>query len=166
MEVFNSIDRMCLRVGELLHEARVLNPAGFREWVEDRLPFGHDKARRLMAIHLAYRELPPETVASLPRPWQALYTLRHWSGGKLDEAIAAGEIGPETTVKQAQEKARHWSSDRPLGSKGAARYSTADVRAGKLMDFPSDDLDENVFLALRKWMNSRADSGDVSGPAS
>ena len=162
--MFNSIDRMCLRVGELLHEARVMNPGGFREWVEDRLPFGHDKARRLIAIHLAYRELPPETVASLPRPWQALYTLRHWSGGKLDKALESGEIGPDTTVKQAKEKAREWSSNRPKGSKGASRYSTADVRAGALMDFLVSDLDPNVYAALRRWVDSR-DPDDRSRPA-
>lgn len=143
---------MCLRVGELLLEARAIDPDGFRAWVESKMPFGIDKARRLIAIHLAYRDLPPETIAQLPEPWQALYALRHWVGGKLDEALAANEIGPGTTVEEAQRKARHWSNNTPKGDGLDARYTMADTRAGALMDCDPAHLNPLVRDALLRWL--------------
>jgi hypothetical protein len=154
-EVFTEIDRMCLRVGALLWEARELDRAGFRDWVETRLPFGFDRARRLIAIYLAYHELPEATVAQLPRPWQALYALRHWAGGRLEVALETGEIGPSTTVAQAKAKAREWSANRLPPKSVGVRYSQADLRAGALMGHDPDDLDDNVFIALSRWIARR-----------
>jgi len=153
-EVFAAVDRMCLKVGELLFEAREMDRAGFREWVDTRMPFGFDKANRLIAIHLAYRELPAETLAELPRPWQALYALRHWTGGRLEQAIQRGEIGPATTVATAKSIARDWSKTQ---GRDVERYSAADLCAGKLMGFEPELLDEHVFNALARWVARRAD---------
>lgn len=145
---------MCLRVGELLWEARELNGPGFREWVEDRMPFGYDKARRLVAIYLAYRELPAETQAKLPRPWQAMYALRHWAGGRLQAAIEAGEVSESTTVREAHQRARAWSSDQRPTPELSARYGTADLAAGALMAFSPDALNSDVRRALGNWLTA------------
>jgi hypothetical protein len=151
-EVFAAVDHMCLRVGALLAEARDLDPGGFKAWVEAKMPFGYDKARRLVAIHLAYRELPAEVQARLPRPWQALYALRHWSGGRLTEAIESGEIDEHTTVVAARERARAWSSDRRETPELSARYSAADLAAGRLMTFSPADVNSDVRRALERWL--------------
>lgn len=150
-EVFEAVDRMCLRIGALLHEAQQLDRRGFTKWVETSLPFGIDKARRLIAIHLAYSELPPETVAQLPRPWQALYALR---SVPVQAAIDAGEIGPETTVVAARTLARRYSSNTPKGSGGKAHFRTADTRAGDLMQHSPDDLSPAVRDSLRRWLEN------------
>lgn len=153
--MFETIDRMCLRVGALLHEARALDPAGFAEWVTERMPFGLDKAKRLIAIHLAYSELPAETLANLPRPWQALYALREHVG-RLDGAIESGEIGPTTTVREARERARQWGTKGPSISPGTARYSAADEAAGAMMAHHPDALSAEVFMAVSMWTAARA----------
>jgi hypothetical protein len=148
---------MCLRVGALLHEARDLDPGGFQGWVDERLPFGYDKARRLIAIHLAYRELPEEAVRNLPRPWQAMYALRHWAGGRLPQAIESGEVGPHTTQRDALALAKKWSKDSKTGDVViASRYTPADLAAGKLMGLSPDDVNPDVWRALGRWMSRRA----------
>lgn len=152
--MFETVDRMCLRVGALLQEARELNPSGFRRWVDERMPFGYDKAQRLIAIHLAYSSLPAETVAQLPRPWQAMYTLRRWTGGRLEEALESGEIGPDTTVNEARKKAREWSKNQRPRDPLTARYSQADLRAGALMEHPASELNPTVREALVRWLGS------------
>lgn len=156
-EVYDTVDRMCLRVGELLHEARSLNPKGFEQWVGERMPFGMDKARRLIAIHLAYHELPEDVRHNLPRPWQAMFALRKWAGGKLTEAIEVGEVGPDTTVEQARELAKKWTKDSRTGDEETLtpRYSAPDLAAGRLMAFQPDDLNEDVFRALSRWVTRR-----------
>jgi hypothetical protein len=154
-EVFRAIDHMALRVGELLHEARELDPAGFAVWVDERMPFGMGSAKRLMAIHLAYRELPAEVKANLPRPWQALYALRKWADGRLTEALESGEVGPSTTTREALETARTWTRGQWQPTHAPPRYSSADLFAGKLMGFEPDELDENVFIALTRWIGRR-----------
>lgn len=154
-EVFETVDRMCLRVGALMFEARELDGPGFQAWVNERMPFGYDTARRLVAIYLAYRELPAESIAKLPRPWQAMFALRHWSGGRLEEALASGEIGPNTTVVEAQQRARAWSSQGQVG-RVRPRYSTADLAAGKLLACDPDEVNPDVFRALSAWISRRA----------
>jgi hypothetical protein len=156
-EVFAEVDRMCLRVGALLHEARELDPAGFQFWVETRLPFGYDKARRLIAIHLAYRELPEAVVSNLPRPWQAMYALRRWADGRLEQAVEAGEVGPHTTQREALALAKKWSNDSKNDDFAiASRYGPADIAAGKLMGMSPDDIDADVWRALTRWMQRRS----------
>ena len=154
-EVFQVVDQMCLRVGELLWEAREINPSGFQDWVNERMPFGVDTAKRLSAIFLAYRELPAESVAKLPRPWQAMFALRHWAGGRLDDALESGEIGPTTTVKEAKTKAREWSKEQRTKDPVKPRYTASDLAAGKLMGTDVNEMNEDVFRALTKWTSLR-----------
>lgn len=150
-EVFESIDRMALTVGRLLREAQELAPKQFRSWVEERLPFGIDAARRLIAVHLAYSKLPQEQIDRLPHPWQALYALRKFVDTKLPEALASGEIGVHTTQMEAIEKAREWSHTETSKVSLTPRYGTADLVAGKLMTFEPSDLNPDVLRALIRW---------------
>jgi len=151
VEVFNEIDRMALNVGRLLREAQDLAPKQFRVWVEERLPFGIDTARRLIAVHLAYSELPKDQIDRLPHPWQALYALRKFVHTKLPEALASGEIGVHTTQVQAIRKAREWSQTETPKASLTPRYGAADLVAGKLMTFEPSDLDPDVLRALIRW---------------
>lgn len=143
--ILAEVDGMALRVGRLLREAKVDHPGRFGRWIEDELPFGPDMARRLMAISRAYETLDEETLAGLPRPWQAMYALRKLSRGELRHAISTGAIGPGTTIIQAQEYARPDLID-------VHRRRRADVAAGALMDCDVDDLDLVVLQALVGWL--------------
>jgi hypothetical protein len=151
VEVFDAIDRMALNVGRLLREAQDLAPKQFRAWVEERLPFGIDAARRLIAVHLAYSELPKEQIDRLPHPWQALYALRKFVDTKLPEALESGEIGVHTTQAEAIRKAREWSQTENPKVSLTPRYGSADLVAGKLMTFESSDLNADVLRALIRW---------------
>lgn len=141
---------MCFRVGELLFEAKQLDPVGWRSWVETRLPFSYSRAQRLVAIHLAYRELPVEMRAQLPRPWQALYALHTFTGGTLEAAIQRGEIGPATTARSAQAIARRWK--RHEAPEVKARFTAADLIAGKLLNRHPDELNPVVRERLTRWL--------------
>jgi len=73
-EVYATVDREALRLGELLELARdSMSRAGFERWVETELPFDLPMARRLRAVYLGYRELPPEMLKEMPLPWQSLF---------------------------------------------------------------------------------------------
>lgn len=148
---------MCLRVGGLLYEAKSLNPGGFAAWVKSKMPFGYDTARRLIAIHLAYRELPPEKIAQLPRPWQAMYALAPYAQGQLQAAIESGEVGPTTTVAQAIKLSRKWGSNRRKVDPLDPVYGPADRRAGALMQYRPEDLNEYVRAALARWLRDSLD---------
>lgn len=153
-EIFTTVDRMCLRVGELLAEARTVDPGRFRQWVEAEMPFSYDTASRLVAIHLAYRELPPEKTASLPRAWQALFALReHARSGRLLGALESGEVGPDTTVAEARKRRREWSRSQGTGRVAEPRYGAADMLAGRLMNHDPSEMDAHVLNALRRWVN-------------
>jgi hypothetical protein len=157
-EVFNELDRTCLRVGGLLLEAKEIDPGGFADWVDTKMPFKLDTANRLVAIHVAYRELPAETLAQLPRAWQALFALRAIPQAALVDEIEAGDITPDMTVIEAKKKARDWNRKRegkPRRDPLTDRYSAADLRAGALMDLPATDLNEHVAAALGRWLAAR-----------
>lgn len=117
-------------------------------WVDAELPFSYDTARRVMAVHVAYRELSPERKAMLPRPWQALFALRHHVGDRMDAAIEAGEIGPDTTVRQAISWAQRQRS--PL----TPVHSIPDLIAGRLMSMDREQLDDRVAAELGRWLSA------------
>lgn len=150
--IFNEVDRMALRVGLLLRSARAEHPADFREWVDTQLPFGFDTARRLMAISEAYETRPAELLDQLPKPWQALYALRVMPDAALQASIASGEIGPETSERDAKRIARRYrtGSAAPLSSNG--RHHRADIAAGALMEFTPATLNPAVRRALERWL--------------
>lgn len=139
VEIYDTVDRMVMRVGELLERGWQMYPADWKRWVSEDLPFGLDTARRLRAVHLAYKHLPPEKLAQLPRAWQALFAIRN-----LDHqaAIEAGEISPSTTVREAVALA----SGRPQ------RFSDADVAAGRLIGYSPDQLSLDVRAELKRWL--------------
>lgn len=148
---------MCLTVGALLAEARSIDPSGFKAWVEERMPFGYDKASRLVAIHVAYSELPADVLERLPLPWQAMFALRHWAGGRLEQAVAVGEVGPDTTVSGALALARKWSSDSHKPDDVlSSRYGRGDLLAGKLMTTDPGDMNPDVARALTRWLSRRS----------
>jgi hypothetical protein len=158
-DIYQVLDRMVLETGRLLHEARTNHPKIYKKWVEDRMPFGLDAARRIHAVYLAYSSLDDAVLARLPKAWQALFALRHHvHSGKLLEAVESGEIGPQTTQREALHKAREWSknSENTKLPVIEPRYHEIDILAGKLMAFDVSDLNPNVRRALTRWLDHSA----------
>lgn len=137
---------MALRIGELLDEAYEAHGSErWRQWVDSDLPFGVETARRLRAVYLGCKELPPEIVAELPRPWQALYALVKLPPERLSAAIAVGEIGKDMSTRAAIEAARAIRGNR-------AKFTPLDVIAGRLLAGRPDDLSPDVAALLRQWL--------------
>ena len=155
-DIYHVLDRMVLETGRLLHEARTNHPKIYKQWVEERMPFGLDAAKRIHAVYLAYNNLDETVLARLPKAWQALFALRHHvQSGKLLEAVESGEIGPQTTQREALRKAREWSKNSEHTKLPAIepRYHEIDILAGKLMAFDVSDLNPNVRRALTRWLD-------------
>jgi hypothetical protein len=144
--IVREVDGVALRVGKLLRDARMEHPARFDRWVVNELPFGLETARRLMAISAAYEKLPPETLRSLPRPWQAMYALKQLPPAVLQRAVEAGDIHPDMTV----EAAKHYA--RAVRSKSYKVYKRANTTAGRLMRCQPSDLSSSVLDDLREWV--------------
>jgi len=142
-EIYDTVDRMVMRVGELLERAHTLHPEDWKRWVADELPFGLDTARRFRMIYLAYRHLPPETLARCPKAWQAMFAIRHLDQPALEAALDSGELGIGTTVREAVDYIR--VTHRP------DRFTEADVVAGKLMGYGPNQLSQDVLEQLRVW---------------
>lgn len=147
--ILREVDGVALRVGRLLREAKQAAPSSFDEWVVNDLPFGLETARRLMAISAAYERLPHETLAQLPRPWQAMYALKALPVATLVQGIEDGEITPDMTVRAARDFARRRGRPWLLAERDGHR---ADVIAGSLMQFPASALTPTVRHALEGWL--------------
>lgn len=150
------LEDAALGIGQELIDAKNEHPGGFVEWVETKLPFGLDKAERLMAITRCFSDYDAETRALLPPAWSALYELTRLPSERLANAIEAGEITPQMTVKSARQLA--WEAK--LAKEGQPRSSrptrlTADVVAAELMRYPSYEMSDPVRAALKEWMPKR-----------
>lgn len=149
--IVKEIDGVALRVGRLLREAKEADPTNFNLWVERDLPFGTETARRLMAISAAYEKLPPDKLAQLPRPWQAMYALKALPMPLIESGMANGEITPDMTVRAAR---RYAATLRGSGIAGPGRR--ADVVAGMLMQFAAKELSPGVRKVLGEWLERTA----------
>lgn len=146
-QIYSAIDRMALRVGELLE--RALQAHGlerWRQWVDEDLPFGLETARRLRAVYLAYREFPAEMLASMPHPWQALYALSKIPKPRLIEAIESGQVNASLSARAAIEVSKE------LRGVGTRHFTPLDVIAGRLLAASPDDLSPDVAQSLRRWL--------------
>lgn len=73
-EVYATINREALRLGELLDHARLtMSWAKYEHWVDVELPFDIHQAQRMRAVWVASQTLPPEMLAHMPTPWRAIY---------------------------------------------------------------------------------------------
>jgi hypothetical protein len=147
--IYEVTDQWALEVGRLLAEAKRICPKRrWTAWCDSEIPFGHDKADRLIAIYRAYNELPESVIRGLPRPWQAQFALKSVPRERLEAGIASGEVNPAMTIVQA----RRWAAPGPTVS--TFRHSQADLVAGKLIGLNRADLDPKVAAELRIWLDS------------
>lgn len=148
--IISCLERAALEVGAELLAAKQEHPREFVAWVEGTLPFGIDKAERLMAITRCFADADPEIRAALPPAWSALYELTRLPSERLLPAIEAGAVHPDMTVAQAK----------ALRSKGfrvpEQPRLTADIVARELVRFDRRDLSDEVRAALEDWIAGKA----------
>lgn len=142
-----------LLVGEELIAAKAEHPGTFVAWVTDELPFGIDKAERLMAITRSFHNADEETRLALPSSYSALYELSRMPTDRLKTHIANGDVGPGTTTREARSMVNGQSPAEPIlpPIKPEPRLG-ADIVAKELMRHPRGDLSEGMEVALRRWM--------------
>lgn len=146
--IYARLDRFALDLGRDLQEAyEIAGKRAFERWVENELPFGVDKARRLRAIHLAYEHLPPEKLAALPRSWQAMFSFTRLERPAIEAAIDDGTIHPDMTVRDAVDTARQ------LSGRETKRHSEADILVGRLIGRPVEELGDRARELLVEWLH-------------
>lgn len=161
--IFAILDGAAIDIGAELLAAKREHPRQFLEWVRTSLPFGEDKAERLMAITRVFGTSEPELLASLPKPWTALYELSRLPVAELQAGVEEGEIHPAMTVDDARQMVTgsreapktEVRTAKPGPREGrAARASRLpiDFLVGELVRYPLDDLDEDLTQLLRRWL--------------
>lgn len=149
------LDEASVLVGQELIAAKAEHPGTFVAWVEESLPFGIDKAERLMAITRCFATADEDVRAALPSAYSALYELSRMPTDRLQAHIANGDVGPGTTTREARGLV-NGNGAVPPGPilppiKPEPRLG-ADIIAKELMRHPRGDLTEAIEVALRRWM--------------
>ena len=152
-----------LDVGAELIAAKKEHPRAFLDWVARSLPFGIDKAERLMAITRAFGDADPFIREHLPPAWTALFELSRLPIEKVQRSIETGEIGPEMTVSDAralvtgEREAPELLPERPTpGPKPGFDPNprlNPDLLASELVRTDRDDLSASVEYVLRRWLD-------------
>lgn len=166
--IIETIESAAVEVGRHLIEAKEEHPGRFMAWVEAELPFGIDKAERLMAITRSLGSCTSEMRSNLPPAYSALFHLARLPRPILEVAVDNGEVTPATTVREAEALARAangtYAPTQPTGSSqpvdmpepapGPASDGTitVDLLALELMKHPVERLSADATRQLRRWL--------------
>lgn len=158
--IYGHMNEACFEIGHELIAAKMEHPGRFMEWVEDSLPFGIDKAERLMAVTRAFATAPPEMREALPNPYTTLFELSRLPAERLQRAIESGEVTPDTTYREARAlrdaaESPEWERvEMPevTPSPAAEPRLSADLVAKELMRYPASRLSGEMIVALRRWL--------------
>ena len=163
--IIEIVEHAALGVGAELLAAKREHPREFLAWVARSLPFGIDKAERLMAISRAFSTAPPELMASLPPAWTALFELSRLPIETLQVAVESGEILPEMTVEDARELVR-LDRDAPEPQRRTVKPGpdpgfdpnprlTTDIIVRELLRTPREDLSPSMETLLLDWLGPK-----------
>lgn len=146
-----------LEVGQELIEAKAEHRGEFMRWVEEELPFGIDRAERLMATARAFGG-EAEVIEHLPSAWTAMFELTKVPIGALQTSIANGEVHPQMTVAQAREYvAQQKENDRTERHRDPApavdqtrQFATSHALA--MLRYHPQDLPEEIRWKISRWL--------------
>ncbi len=161
--ILAAVDQAVLDVGAELLAAKREHPGSFTEWVVRSLPFGLDKAERLMAITRAFGSIDPSVRAALPPAWTAMFELSRLPIETVHEGIESGAITPTMTVSDAralvsgvreapEAQERAWQTG-PKPGERQIRVADADLLAAKLVREPRDTLTAAAEAQIRAWLD-------------
>jgi hypothetical protein len=146
--IYDDLDTVVLSVGEKLQWAFDHFRDDYDRWVRDCLPFGLDAARRMRMIWKAALLLPPETLAQLPRAWQAMFALTRLPVDVLVEAVEVGDVHPGLTVVES------CAVTRRLSGRETRTLSEADLLVGRLVRLRPKELSPEAFALINDWLNA------------
>ncbi len=158
--IYGALETAAMDIGAELLAAKVEHPGRFMEWVSTALPCGIDKAERLMAVTRAFATTEPEMRSALPNAYSTLFELSRLPAERLQRAIEAGQVTPDTTYREA--RALRDAADSPewervelpevTPSPAAEPRLSAEIVAKELMRFPVSNLSGEMVVALRRWL--------------
>jgi hypothetical protein len=159
--IVEKLQKAALDVGFELISAKYDHPGRFIAWVEAELPFGVDKAERLMAIARSFADLAPESRNLLPPAWSALFELSRLPSERFQEALEAGEVHPGLTVAQSRALADRSPEIHPNHhpvriqppETGPKPGLTCNAVAAALTKLPRGDLSPEMEGQLRTWLD-------------
>lgn len=160
--IMDVLSASALAIGEELLMAKREHPGEFMAWVSDCLPFGIDKAERLMAITRALSVADPETRLQLPPAWSALYELSRIPAPQLAVLVERDEVTPATTVREAREFAQAYCpAPQPVDLPTPAPYvplpevadHSTDLIALNLLRADRDKLSEDIAERVGRWLH-------------
>lgn len=157
------VETAALQVGVELRQAKIEHPREFMEWVARSLPFGIDKAERLMAISRSFESVDAEVRAALPPAWTALFELSRLPIESVRVAVEVGDIHPQMTVADARELVSG-HREAPQAERRPAKPGpepgfdpnprlTTDIIVRELLRTPRSDLSGSMETLLRLWLD-------------
>ena len=161
--IFEILNRSAIEIGVELIQAKRNHPGRFMKWVEDEMPWGIDKAEKVMALARAFATAPPAFMDSLPQAWTALYDLSRVPVAVLHRAIDEGTVTPDSTVDECRRfVAEHNKAtmspppepvviptrfDEPERPKVSASVLVTELVSG----YSPDEITESLRERLRLW---------------
>lgn len=163
--IIGIVEDAALEVGAELVAAKREHPREFMAWVARSLPFGIDKAERLMAISRSFASVDPVVRASLPPAWTALFELSRLPIETIQVAVESGEICPQMTVADARELVTG-HRDAPETQRRTVKPGpdpgfdpnprlTTDIIVRELLRTPREDLSGSMETLLRDWLDPK-----------
>jgi hypothetical protein len=170
-------------IGHELIAAKREHRGEFMAWVQRSLPFGIDKAERLMAIARSFENVDPEIRAALPPRYTALFEFTRIPIDSVVVGIESGAVTPEMTTAEA----RDWVAEaraaqfgvepapapapRPVKPGPEPGFDpnprlTADIVARELLRNPREDLSAPLETLLRAWLDPKETVHDPSAARS
>ncbi len=149
-----TLESAAIDIGRELIGAKKDHQGCFLRWVEDELPFGIDKAERLMAITRAFDNADPEIRQALPSAYSAMCELARLPHDRLRAHIESGDVHPDMTVREA--RALHQPNPIPLPEPTVSPLAepriAADVIATELIRHPRHMLSDDIADVLAAWL--------------
>lgn len=149
-----TLESAAIDIGRELIGAKKDHQGCFLRWVEDELPFGIDKAERLMAITRAFDNADPEIRQALPSAYTAMCELARLPHDRLRAHIESGDVHPDMTVREA--RALHQPDPIPLPEPTVSPLAepriAADVIATELIRHPRSTLSDDIANVLAAWL--------------
>lgn len=160
--ILGVLDDASIQIGLELILAKEQHTGRFVRWVEEELPFGLDRAERLMSIARAFSTVDPAMKSMLPSAWTALYELTKVPPRALTRAIDLGEVHPAMTVADAR---RYVAEQKGRSSEPAAAPPMAEAHAIALMRYHAQALSEDTKWKLIGWLRTGSGLGPFPTPS-
>ena len=156
------VEHAAIDVGWELIGAKREHPGRFMEWVARELPFGIDKAERIMAVTKAFATTDPEVQRALPSAWTTLFELSRLPIETVQLGVASGDVNPTMTRADARQLV-HGTPDEPVFAPRPATPGpkpgfdpnprlTTEIVVTELLRLPRTDLSDDTALLLHQWL--------------